>query len=164
MRFLLDANVFIQAHRLHYPFDVFPGFWRWLERENSEESIGSIDWVYNEIKDGDDDPLAEWAKAQDASKWFLKCDDEATQKHFADLANEIMANGHYTQSAKAEFLSVADSWLIAKARALNLVVVTEERSNPQKRNQIFIPDICKVYEIPCINTVGLIRALGGQFG
>jgi hypothetical protein len=74
-----------------------------------------------------------------------------------------MANAHYTQSAKEEFLSIADSWLMAKAKALQLTIVTEERSNPQKRNKIYIPDICGIYEIPYINTVGLIRVLGGQF-
>ncbi len=162
MRYLLDANVFIQAHRLHYPFDVFPAFWIWLEQENTMGSIGSIDWVYNEINDGGD-PLADWVKTQDLERWFLVCDDETTQQCYIDIANEIMANIHYTDSAKADFLAVADSWLIAKAKALKLTIVTEERSHPQKRNKIYIPDICEIYEIPYINTVGLIRALGGLF-
>ena len=25
--YVLDTSVFIQAHRLHYPFDVTPAFW-----------------------------------------------------------------------------------------------------------------------------------------
>lgn len=163
MRFLLDANVFIQAHRLHYPFDVFPAFWSWLEQENATGSIGSIKEVYDEIEDGKD-PLADWIKALDSETWFLKCDDEDTQRCYAEIANEIMAGTHYTQSAKEEFLTVADSWLIAKVRAMNLTVVTEERSNTQKKNKIFVPDICNMYNLPCINTIGLIRALGGRFG
>ena len=163
MRFLLDANVFIQAHRLYYPFDVFPAFWGWIEQENAAGSIGSIKEVYDEIEDGND-PLAVWIKALDSEKWFLKCDDEDTQRYYAEIANEIMAGTHYTQSAKAEFLTVADSWLIAKVRAMNLTVVTEERSNTQRRNKIFVPDICNMYNIPCINTIGLIRTLGGRFG
>ena len=162
MRYLLDANVFIQAHRFHYPFDVFPGFWDWLEQENEEDSIGTIDWVYNEIKTGDDQ-LSDWIKNLDFDHWILKCDDEATQLQYATVANEMMGNTHYTQTAKGEFLGLADSWLIAKANALNMTIVTEERSNPQKRNQVFIPDICRVYEIQCINTIGLIRELYGRF-
>lgn len=162
MRYLLDANVFIQAHRMHYPFDLFPGFWNWIEQENSTQSIGSIDWVYNEIKEGGD-LLSDWIKQQDHDNWFLKCDDEDTQESFAEVANEIMANSHYTDSAKADFLSVADSWLIAKARTLNLTIVTEERSNRQKRNKIYIPDVCRMYGLSYVNTVGLIRALGGKF-
>lgn len=162
MRYLLDANVFIQAHRFHYPFDVFPAFWGWLEQENTMGSIGSIDWVYNEINDGGD-PLADWVKTQDLERWFLPCDDETTQQCYIDIANEIMGATHYTDSAKAEFLAKADSWLIAKAKSLKLTIVTEERSHPQRRNKIFIPDICGIYEIPCMNTVDLIRELGGLF-
>ena len=162
MRYLLDANVFIQAHRFHYPSDVFPGFWNWLEQENKKGIIGSIDWVYNEIKDGKDD-LADWMKGLDSAKWILECDDEETQQCYADIANQVMENSHYTQLAKEEFLGVADSWLVAKATALRVTIVTEERSNPQKRNQVYIPDICKIYGIPCINTIDLIRGLGGRF-
>ena len=163
MRYLLDANVFIQAHRLHYPFDVFPGFWRWLEKESSSGTIGSIDWVYNEVKDGKDS-LADWINGQGSGWWSLVCDDEATQQCYADMANEIMLNTHYTDSAKAEFLSVADSWLIAKAKSMSITIVTEERSHPQKRNKIYIPDVCAMYRVPFINTVGLIRARNYQFG
>lgn len=162
MRYLLDTNVFIQAHRFHYPFDVFPGFWRWLKQENEKGTIGSIDWVYNEIKDGKDD-LAEWIKELDSEAWILKCDDEETQQCYAQIANQVMGNTHYTQRAKEEFLGVADSWLVAKAKTLDVTIVTEERSNPQKRNQVFIPDICREYGISCITTIDLIRALGGRF-
>ena len=162
MNYLLDANVFIQAHRLHYPFDVFPGFWTWLEQEKKTNSIGTIDWVYNEIKAGDD-RLSEWMKNLNSDEWILKCDDEETQRRYANIANQIMASNHYMPTAKEEFLSLADSWLVAKANALDITIVTEERSNPQKRNQIYIPDICRIYEIPCINTISLIRELGGRF-
>lgn len=162
MNYLLDANVFIQAHRLHYPFDVFPGFWNWLEQENENGVIGSIDWVYNEIKDGQD-ALADWMKGLGSSEWMIECDDEETQQCYTDIANQVMGNSHYTPLAKEGFLGVADSWLVAKAKALGMVIVTEERSNPQKRNQIYIPDICKAYKIPCINTIDLIRTLGGRF-
>ncbi len=162
MRYLLDANVFIQAHRLYYPFDVFPGFWSWLEQENKADSIGTIDWVCAEIKAGDDQ-LSEWMKNLDSDEWVLKCDDETTQQNYARIADQIMGNTHYTQPAKEEFFDLADSWLVAKSRALGITIVTEERSNPQKRNQIYIPDICKMYGIPCINTISLIRELGGRF-
>jgi hypothetical protein len=162
MNYILDANVFIQAHRFYYPFDLFPGFWNWLKQENKKKSIGTIDWVYNEIKTGNDQ-LFDWMKNLDFDQWVLKCDDEQTQAHYADIANQVMEDTHYTQQAKDLFLSRADSWLIAKVRALGITLVTEERSNPQKRNQIFIPDICKKYNIPCINTIGLIRKLGGHF-
>jgi hypothetical protein len=36
MAYLLDANVFIQAHRLHYSFDFCPAFWDWLVVKNNK--------------------------------------------------------------------------------------------------------------------------------
>ena len=33
-RYLLDANVFIQAKNLHYGFDFCPAFWDWLVDRN----------------------------------------------------------------------------------------------------------------------------------
>lgn len=162
MRYLLDANVFIQAHRFHYPFDVFPGFWNWLEQENKNGLIGSIDWVYDEIKAGDDE-LSEWIKSLDIEKWFLKCSGEQTQHCYAEIANHIMRNTPYKEIAKEEFLGVADPWLIAKAKSERLTLITQEKSSPHSTRKIFIPDVCRKYDIPCINTIDLIRALGGRF-
>ncbi len=31
MRYLLDANVFIEAKNLYYAFDICPGFWTWMD-------------------------------------------------------------------------------------------------------------------------------------
>ena len=42
--YLLDSNIFIQAHRMYYPFDVVPSFWnKILELSNKgfEEIIVS---------------------------------------------------------------------------------------------------------------------------
>jgi hypothetical protein len=162
MRYLLDSNIFIQAHRFHYPFDVFPVFWNWLEMENEKGSIGSIDGVFDEIKAGDDE-LSDWIKGVDIETWFLKCDDEETQQCYAEIVNQIMRNIQYKTTAKEEFLRVADPWLIAKAKSEKLTVVTQETSDPQSRKKIFIPDICKEHNISHINTIGLIRALSGRF-
>ncbi len=162
MRYLLDSNIFIQAHRFHYPFDVFPVFWNWLEKENEKGSIGSIDGVFDEIKAGDDE-LSNWMKAADAEKWFLKCDDEETQHCYAEIVNQIMGNTQYKATAKEEFLGVVDPWLIAKAKAEELTVVTQETSDPQSRRKVFIPDVCKEHRVPYINTIDLIRALEGRF-
>lgn len=44
-KYLLDSNVLIQAHRMHYPFDVVPGFWNKLIDLSNKELICSIDKV-----------------------------------------------------------------------------------------------------------------------
>ncbi len=62
MAYLLDANVFIQAKRLHYGLDFCPAFWRWLVAENAAGRVVSIDKVSDEIEAGGDE-LWDWAKA-----------------------------------------------------------------------------------------------------
>jgi hypothetical protein len=72
MAYLLDANVFIQAKRLHYGFDFCPAFWDWLVVTNAADRVFSIEKVGDEIEVADDD-LSRWA-AQRGSKFFLKPD------------------------------------------------------------------------------------------
>jgi len=55
MNYLLDTNIFIQAQKIDYPFDVFPGFWEWLERDLKGGVIHSIEPVFKEIKNGNDE-------------------------------------------------------------------------------------------------------------
>lgn len=54
-RFVLDTNVFIEANRRYYPFDICPGFWRALILQHEEKNLRSIDRVENEIQEGKDD-------------------------------------------------------------------------------------------------------------
>lgn len=162
MRYILDSNIFIQAHRFHYPFDVFPAFWDWLEKENKNETLCSLDGVLEEIKAGDDE-LAEWVKSLDSDRWFLKSTDEATQQCYAEMANVIMSNTQHQPYAKEDFLSKADLWLIAKAKIIDASVVTQEKSAPDSKKKIFIPDVCETFGVSYTNTIDLMRALGGRF-
>ena len=41
MPYLLDANVFIQAKRLHYGMDFCPAFWDWLIARNAANEVFS---------------------------------------------------------------------------------------------------------------------------
>ena len=68
--YLLDANIFIQASRMNYSFDIFPGFWEWLDNEQNKGVLSSIIPIGQELKNGNDF-LSEWAGERMASKWFL---------------------------------------------------------------------------------------------
>lgn len=59
--YLLDANFFIQAHRVYYPMDVVPGFWNKLIELAAGGRIGSIDKVRAELFTNEDD-LTEWCR------------------------------------------------------------------------------------------------------
>ena len=54
-KYVLDANVFIQAKRRFYDFDFCPGYWRVLIYYNREGRLSSIDRVQEELKRGGDD-------------------------------------------------------------------------------------------------------------
>ena len=50
MSYLLDANVFITASRLHYGLDFCPGFWDWLIERNAAEQVFSIERVPTRLR------------------------------------------------------------------------------------------------------------------
>ena len=52
MAYLLDANVFIQAKRLHYGMDFCPAFWDWLCEQNQAGKVFSIEKVADELAAG----------------------------------------------------------------------------------------------------------------
>ena len=45
MSYLLDTNTLIQAKNEYYAFDLCPGFWKWLERNNEGGMVHSIEPV-----------------------------------------------------------------------------------------------------------------------
>ena len=164
MLYLLDANIFIQAKNFHYPFDVFPGFWEWMKRDMDAGIIGSVVPVFQELINGNDE-LVTWTKDCEACGCFLNVDDVNTQTKFADIANWATDPVHnFKQTALQEFLSVADSWLIAKALSTQAKIVTLEKYDVNCKKRILIPNVCNAFGITYINTVDLIRDLGIKFG
>lgn len=163
-RFLLDANVFIESKGLAYPFDVFPGFWEWLERDISAGLMHSIDEVFKEIAIGNDE-LVIWAKNLKPCGCFMPKNDEQTQLNFAQIANWVMDPGRiFTESARKKFLSGADPWLIAKAMTIGAVVVTQETFDDKSKKSIKIPNVCCEFGVGYINTIDLIRQFNIKFG
>lgn len=162
--FLLDANIFIQANRVNYPIEVFPGFWEWLDQENAAGLVKSIQPVYKEIAAGND-ILAEWVKARNSQDWFLSVDDAETQIAFAEIANWVMAQSQkYKEAIRSDFLQVADPWLIAKAMSSNAYIVTHESNDPLNRRKVLIPVVCEEFGVNFINTMDLMRLTGAKFG
>lgn len=158
--YLLDANVFIEAHRRYYGFDFCPAFWEWLIIQNEDEKqVFSIEKVWDEIKNYDD-RLAEWAKKR-GSDFFIKPVSE-----MPDNLEKVAAwvrSQPYTQSAVVEFLDTADYYLIAHALSRNNdAVVTHEVSSDAK-NKIKIPDVCTGLDIKCLGPFEMLRKEGARF-
>jgi len=159
--YLLDANTFIQAHRTYYHMQICPGYWDWLELQFSQGNIISIDYIQQELIDGNDE-LAGWAK--DRSGLFTEISDNRTQECFGEVASHVMTLDHMRPGTREEFLDCADPWLVAKAKTLpDCTVVTHETFDPNIRKKIKLPNICHDFQVPYINTFELLNELKAVF-
>lgn len=135
--YLLDANVFISASRLHYGLDFCPAFWKWLVRENAARRVFSIERVGTEV-DAGNDALANWAKARGAA--FFLPPDAAMQSALGTVATWVMSQ-QYEPAATSTFLQVADYYLVAHALAHQHVLVTHEVPAASMK-RVKIPNVC----------------------
>jgi hypothetical protein len=160
MRFLLDSNVFIEAKNRYYAFDICPGFWHWMDSVVGAD-VGSIQNVRDELSKGEDE-LATWVNHRRDADWFLKVDDEDTQKVFSKIAEHV-TNLDYKEAGVAKFLSGADPWLIAKAAVIGGTLVTHEVLNEFAKKTVPIPNVCKKFGVPFMNTFDALRGLSTSF-
>lgn len=161
-KYLLDANILIEAHKRYYGFDLCPGFWEAMIRQHRVDRVFSIDRVKREI-DKSKDKLAEWAKAKAPKAFFKNTDNKEVIEQFARMVAWVQGETQYRQEAKDEFASVADGWLIAFAKAEGLIVVTDEVFNREIRKKVKIPNVCRHFKIECVNTFQMLRELGILF-
>lgn len=50
--YLLDANVFIEAHQRYYGMDFVPGFWDWLWDAFTVGRLASVEKISGELSKG----------------------------------------------------------------------------------------------------------------
>lgn len=159
--FVLDANVFIQAKRQYYAFDLAPKFWEMLIKHATEGNICSIDRIKGELERGKDD-LARWAKNH-FSHAFASTDEADVSETYAEIMNWVNGQSQFLEAAKAEFASGADGWLIAYAKVKGYVLVTHEVLAPDAKIKIHIPNVCKEFDVPYVDTFEMLRKLGVKF-
>lgn len=163
--YVVDSNFFIQAHRANYPLDVATSFWGKVKHLVEQQKIISIDKVKKEIYDHQDD-LKTW------------CEDNLPTDFFKDTAgvvngySQVVAwvnsrSGHYFATAIAEFLDAdeADAWLVSFAHAdtTSRIIVTHEKSQPDRKNKVKIPEACAPFNIKFVDTIEMFRQLGERF-
>lgn len=158
--YLLDTNVFVEAKNGYYGFDIAPSFWTWLDDRHADGHLSSIRPVMEELEEGRDD-LAGWA-ADRKSAWGARVDGVETQKAYTEVVNWVMDNPQFKLPGKNVFLARADPWLIAHAMVLGATVVTHEKYDPVIRKKVPIPNVCRQFEVPDINTFQLMRILGAS--
>lgn len=155
VKYILDANIFIEAKHRYYAFDLCPGFWKSLLHHNSKGNLVSIDRVKKELLEGKDD-LADWSKK--TPELFTSTDSTSVISAYRDINQWAQNQGRFSDTAKSEFADDPDAWVIAYARANNVTVVTHERSAGRSR-KIKIPDVCDKFGIQCTNTFDMLQRL-----
>jgi hypothetical protein len=161
-RFVLDANVFIQAHRAYYAFDVCPGYWKALPAHHDGERLCSIDRIRGELLAGKD-ALADWVGGTVPEAFFANADDPGITAWFAQMMAWVQSRPQFSTAAKAEFAAKADGWLVAYARASGCTVVTLEIANPNIQRKVPIPNLCDAFGVAYTSTFDMLRALATQF-
>jgi len=163
--YVVDSNFFIQAHRVSYPLDIAFSFWNKVKQLADEGKIISIDKVKNEIYDKND-ALEKWCMAN-LPKDFFKDSSQVMVAYGQVSAWAISKSAHYLPNALNEFLDAdeADAFLVAYALTdtSNRVVVTQEISEPNRKNKIKIPEACNALNVQFVNTIKMFRQLGETF-
>jgi hypothetical protein len=161
-QFVLDANVFIEAHQKYYRFDICPGFWRALIGEHEKKRICSIDKIKSEL-DLRDDPLSEWTRQPAPVTFFKGTADKVVGTAFAGMVRWVQAEHQFTPEAKAQFAAGADGWVMAYAKANGLVVVTHEIYAPDAKKKVPMPNVCLEFNVGYCNTFDMLRELKVKF-
>jgi hypothetical protein len=159
--YILDANVFIEAHQRYYPFDVFPGFWKAIRKLNQKKRAFSIDRVKTELQSGRD-ALTQWANEEESKSLFKKTEDVAVIRAYREVVNFVQASAQYSPVAKSDFASGADGWIVAFAMENVHVVVTQEVRSPETKSRVPIPNVCQHFKVDFVNTLEMLRRLGVQ--
>jgi hypothetical protein len=153
-KYILDANVLIQAKRSYYAFDLCPGFWDSLLHHNSNGNLESIDRVGGDLSEGDD--LDAWKKQ--SSGFFASTESASILKAYKEVNQWVQSQARFSNFEKSKFADDVDAWVIAYAKANNAIVVTHEASAP-KSTKVKIPDVCDHFNIKHINTFDMLKKL-----
>ena len=156
--YVLDTNIFVQAHRRHYAFEICPGFWACLTHHHQAGRIVSIDRVRDEIRHGD--ALEAWAKDSAPATLFAPTADAAVAGNYANMVRWVQANSQFKAEAKTEFAQVADGWLCAYAKAnTQHVVVTHEELSPHAKSRVPLPNVCQQFGVDYMDPFTMLKDL-----
>jgi hypothetical protein len=161
-RFLLDADVLIQAHRSYYAFDICPGFWDCLVAYHGQGRVQSIDRVHDEIA-GSGDSLEQWTEERVPSAFFGHTKAQDVLAQFGEIQAWVDSSKQFTDAAKEKFRDDADGWLVAYAKTRGWIVVTREKFEQDIKHNVKIPNICRAFDVECIDTFKMLRELGARF-
>lgn len=104
------------------------------------------------------DELAEWLKHSAPKTCFVGLDGDVMRMY-----GEVQAwagTKSFTQTARNVFATVADAYLVATAAAKNMTLVTYEKSNPNSKARVLIPDACEAVGANYCDLNAVLRGMG----
>jgi len=154
----LDASVFIEAHNRTYPMGIMNSYWKWMAGRVADGTIVCPKLVYQEVVDGHErqDELAKWFQTRKSSGLCV-ASDQAVQAQVGLISDYVFTE--YKQHQALDFSNGADPWVIAHALHDKGIVVTQESSLRPKAHKARIPDVCKHFNVPCIDGIKMLRDL-----
>jgi hypothetical protein len=171
MKYVVDSNFFIQAHRQTYPLDVALTYWLKIKELAEKGIIISIDKVKDEIlihssNIDKQDELEKWCHKY-LPETFFKASSPFIKEYQSVLNWAFSKKSHFKDIALNEFLEAdeADAFLVAFALQdiENFTIVTYERSDINRKSKIKIPEPCNDLMVKYINPIEMFRALGETF-
>ena len=159
--FVLDANVFIEAHRRYYGLDLCPGFWASLRHHAARQRVVSIDRIRTEMLAGRD-ALSQWVR-EGPEELFASSAEADVGDAFAEMMAWVQGNRQFRPEAKAEFAAAADGWLAAYARVHGAIVVTHEQYSPNVKRRVPLGNVCYRFGVVMRDTFQMLRELEVRF-
>ena len=147
-----DTNIFLDWWERRYPPDIFPALRTCMERLSYNNKLYAPEGVWNEIQHVGSTDLKAWAKQY--RKIFLPHD-----QNIQTEANQIQTQFPGLIDPNA-IHDEADRYVIALAKNRGFTVVTHETSAKTKKRpprSHYIPDVCAVLNVRCIELVELMR-------
>lgn len=162
--YLVDSDVLITAKNRYYAFDICPRFWKSLLDCHQEKRVFSITRVRGELLRGkQDDELVHWVKSKVPTGFFLEEGIPEVVDAYGKIMVWLESHSHYSDPARAEFSRSADAWLVAFAHVHNAIIVTNERSAPNSKKNVKLPDVCQEFNVKQEDTFAMLRSLGVRF-
>ena len=167
--FVLDSNVFIEAHRRYYALDLCPGFWECLIHYCGESQVQSIDRVRKEMvtdssqtEDTIPDRLSDWVK-QAPTDLFVSSAEPPVTDTYIDMYHWVQTNPQFQPQAKEKFAKEADGWVAAFAKVHSRVVVTQEVFSANVKKRVPLPNVCQQFGVDYCDTFEMLHTLDVRF-
>ena len=101
-KYIVDANIFITAHRQRYPFDIAPSFWEQLV-EKAAHKIIILEEVQNEILRGND-LLAEWYNEKSSNFTVVGIPEKDVIESYRQIISSVNSNEQYNNQPRMSLL------------------------------------------------------------